>query len=174
MILEDLLPLGPLIGVPIILGTALLVRGGLLPARVLKVIFPTFFLLFGLLMVSSQVQRWQLWQGLGPDAARTTSIAGQTGAKLGSWYRIHVGGQHYSCPGGMRDPEPEAVAVLYDPSQPERCREERFSGGMGPYEKTSAVLSGFFGLCGVWFFIAALRGRVRYGASLGGPGSAES
>ena len=174
MILEELLPLGPLIGVPTLLGTALLVRVGLVPAQVLKVIFPTFFLLFGLLMVTSQAQRWQLWQGLGPDAARTTSTAGQTGAKLGCWYRIQVGGQQYSCPGGMRDPEPEAVAILYDPSQPERCREERFSEGMGPYEKTSAVLSSFFGLAGVWFFVAALRGRVRYGASLGGPGSAES
>lgn len=169
IILENLIPLGPVLGVPTIFAAVLLIRIGLLPARVIKVLLPTFFLLFGLLMVSSQVQRWQIWQGIGPDAARTTSSASDQGAKVGCWYRILVGGKRYACPGGTKAPEAVPVAILYDPAHPERCREERFADGMGPYEKMSAVFSAFMGLSGVLFFVAALRGRVKYSPSLTGP-----
>ena len=137
-----------------------LVRLGLMKEKVFKGVFLSVFLVFGLLMASSQLQRWFTWQGIGPDAAHTRSISGKTAGSLGAWYQVIIDGQRHSCPGGTKQPSGQRVSIRYHPDHPERCREDRFADGMGSYELTNAVMSAGFALGSIWLFVGFLwKGR---------------
>ena len=120
------------------------------------------FLVFGGLMFASQIQRWDRWQGLDEGGVITTSIGGHNLASIGCWYSIVVDGQRYMCPGTTKLPTKPSVQIIYDPSQPRRCREASHANKMSHNEIMSLVFSFFFAFVGLYMFIALLRGKVRY------------
>lgn len=66
------------------------------------------------------------------------------------------------CPGTTKSPTQPSVQIIYDPSQPRRCREASHAYKMSHFEIMCLVFSFVFALGGLNMFIALLRGKLRY------------
>lgn len=116
------------------------------------------FIVLGLLLLGANVHRYVSWQGA--LTAETAAVASERGPTLGATFTIVVDGARYECPGGDKFSFEKRTPIVYDPSDPSRCREKAYRDGLGDYERISWIASVLWIIGGVFGFALARRVRA--------------
>jgi hypothetical protein len=93
--------------------------------------------------------------------ASTMSISGG-GSICGATLIIRVSGQTYTCSDqGRNNFQTEPVLVMYDPTNPSRCRSQRALGGLSPHETTCQSSFAFLLFYGLVMTIGGVVAAIR-------------